>query len=175
MSTPNPAAMSILVTSRAHGDARGVFDAGDATLVLAHTWHAQAWGPRSLSPRKMYLATCVRVGGRMKRVFLHRLIMGEPVGMQIDHIDGNPLNNRRVNLRIVTARENRWNVRDERGYTWRPRHAKWEARIKVGGKGHLLGLFTTEEDARAAYLTAKKRLHPITARGLPRLPPSAPG
>lgn len=41
--------------------------------------------------------------------YLHRVIMGNPIDLVIDHVDRNPLNNTRENLRICTRKENNWN------------------------------------------------------------------
>ena len=46
-----------------------------------------------------------------KTLCMHRLIMKPPTGMVVDHINGNGLDNRRVNLRICTQRQNNWNHR----------------------------------------------------------------
>ena len=42
--------------------------------------------------------------------FLHRIVMGEPEDLVVDHINGDPLDNRRENLRIVTQQENNMNL-----------------------------------------------------------------
>ncbi len=52
---------------------------------------------------------------RRRRVFLHRFIMNPPGDMCVDHINGDPLDNRRVNMRICTPTENKRNRGANRG------------------------------------------------------------
>jgi len=110
-----------------------------------------------------------------KAVYLHRLIMervlGEPLGKRVvDHIDGNPLNNVRANLRAVTQVENlRNSVRvtgasGVRGVVWHNQREKWWARITVGGKLKSLGLFDAIEDAQSARLKAERDLWGVHPR-----------
>jgi hypothetical protein len=74
-------------------------------------------------------------------------------GMEIDHIDRNPFNNRCNNLREVTRRQNMQNTKRARGgATCYGR--TWIAQIFIQGKSHTLGPFNTELQARKAYLTA---------------------
>lgn len=59
----------------------------------------------------------VRKNGVKKTIYMHREIMGNPEGMTIDHINGNPLDNRKANLRVCTMSENQKNRRKVgRGY-----------------------------------------------------------
>lgn len=89
---------------------------------------------------------------------LHQIILGKKEGFEIDHIDRNPLNNCRLNLRYVTHHQNMMNTSKQknntsgfRGVTW-DRHAKkWAAQIFVNGKHLHLGLYTDIMDAAAAY------------------------
>ena len=78
----------------------------------------------------------------------------------VDHIDQNKTNNRADNLRWVTRSENQQNSDKHKGYYFSKRDKKWYARIRFGGKRHFLGLFKTKDEARAAYLAAKKKFHP---------------
>lgn len=76
-------------------------------------------------------------------------------GMELDHIDGNRSNNTHTNLREVDKSTNMHN-QSCKGYTWSARYKRWEAQIRVAGRQHFLGYFDTEEEARAAYVAAKK-------------------
>jgi len=78
----------------------------------------------------------------------------------IDHINRNPSDNSIENLRVVTQQQNQFN-RDGKGYSWDINRNKWAARIRLNGKTISIGRFDKEEDARAAYLEAKARLHII--------------
>jgi hypothetical protein len=100
-----------------------------------------------------------------KKYYVHRLVWIMHNGdieedLVIDHIDGNPSNNRIDNLRVVTLQENQFNKK-VKGYTWHKGNQKWSARIKVDGKSKFLGCFVKEEDAAQAYQVAKKELHII--------------
>ena len=74
-------------------------------------------------------------------------------GMEIDHIDRNPFNQRWHNLREVTRRQNMQNTHRSRGGAYRS-GSQWIASISLQGKSRVLGSFDTEREARAAYLAA---------------------
>lgn len=85
---------------------------------------------------------------------------------QIDHIDGDALNNRIDNLREAAHSENSQNRNKQNnnksgfmGVHWNKRADKWHAQIKHQGVRHHLGYFDTPEEAHAAYLKAKAELH----------------
>lgn len=104
--------------------------------------------------------------GRIKayaHVFVWELHYGAiPPGSLVDHINGDKLDNRIVNLRLVDKSGNAQNAR-HKGYFLDSRSGKYCAQIKLHGKAKWLGAFSTAEDARAAYLTAKKTLHTYAA------------
>ncbi len=101
-----------------------------------------------------------------KSVLMHRLIMQTPEGMQTDHKNGDGLDNRRENLRVCTRSQNRMNSGRQanntsgyKGVNLEKSVGKWRARIMVSGKHKSLGLFTTKEEAYAAYCVACVKFH----------------
>ncbi len=78
--------------------------------------------------------------------------------MEVDHIDRNPKNNKLENLRLVTRQQNSINKLDHalKGVHYRKDRNKFSAQIKVNGIKTHLGNFDTAEEARAAYLSARK-------------------
>jgi len=79
----------------------------------------------------------------------------------LDHINGIRDDNRICNLRSVTKQQNQWNQTKAKGYYWNKNRNKWYTQIKLNGKSITLGYFDKEEDARTAYLEAKKQYHII--------------
>ena len=88
---------------------------------------------------------------------------------QVDHINGNKLDNRIKNLRLATNQENQWNISSlqrnntsgKTGVTWYARCKKWVAQIEVRDnqkrKGYNLGYYTKKEDAIQARIEAEKK------------------
>lgn len=107
-----------------------------------------------------------------KDVRLHRLILNAGLGDVVDHIDGDPLNNRRMNLRICTQAGNMRNRRKFKGTLtskFKGVHkAKasglWIAKIGFEGKQRHIGCFSTEEEAARAYDQEARRLFGEFAR-----------
>ncbi|WDS60638.1 hypothetical protein BC7_00041 [Bacillus phage BC-7] len=95
-----------------------------------------------------------------KRILLHRLIMGNPVGYEIDHINRNKLDNRKENLRVCTKSENMHN-RGFKGITFNKACNQYVARITVNGIRVYLGKFDTELEAMNVYKEAKLLHHGI--------------
>lgn len=101
--------------------------------------------------------------------YAHRLVWlierGEFPSQFIDHINGNPRDNRITNLREATARLNSQNRRGPCrgapliGAYWNKTHGRWQSRIRADGKGRHLGWFDTADQAHAAYVAAKRALH----------------
>jgi hypothetical protein len=91
--------------------------------------------------------------------YMHRLIMGvtDPK-IDVDHRDGNGLNNTYDNLRVATHAQNIQNCKKQvtstsrfKGVSWRKDEQLWVARIQVNGKSRFLHYHKTEEDAARAY------------------------
>ena len=128
---------------------QAVIDAADYPRVANFSWHQASTG---------YARSQVRGSRRKQCVYMHRLIMDAPVGMEVDHIDGDPLNNHRVNLRLVTHSENQQNRRGPtrnnrsgfRGVVWHAYAGRYVARVTVQGKQICLGYFDRPADAARA-------------------------
>lgn len=99
-------------------------------------------------------------------LYAHRIIWlmeyGEWPELEIDHIDGDPLNNCITNLRSVTHIENMRNVRRQKnntskvtGIVWADREKKWSARINIKGKNVSCGYFIDWFDAVCARKSAE--------------------
>ncbi len=92
-----------------------------------------------------------------RTIIMHRVILAVSPGIQIDHADGDGLNNCRANLRICTASQNAhnskaaWGISKFKGVTFHKRTRKWQAQIGSNGKRIYLGSFSQEESAALAY------------------------
>jgi hypothetical protein len=84
----------------------------------------------------------------------------------IDHIDGNKLNNKIVNLRCATYGQNLQNISIKtkamsgfKGAYFHPKTKNWQAKIMIDGKTKSLGYYKTPEEAHQAYIDGKKKFH----------------
>ena len=115
--------------------------------------------------------------GRMSKdrrwVFLHREILGLKYGdgFKVDHINGNTLDNRKINLRICNTAENARNqkLRDRnttgyKGVSYHKKSGKYSARITVNYKLMWLGVFDTPKQAYEKYCEASKIYHGVFGR-----------
>ena len=104
-----------------------------------------------------------------KKYLNHRLIFLMHNGYSpecIDHIDGNPLNNRIENLRDATFSQNLQNSKTYttnksgvKGVNWNKQHNKWQALIQTGGKAKHIGYFKELDAATDAVKSARLNLH----------------
>lgn len=102
-----------------------------------------------------------------KIVRIHRIIMcvKDPKDI-IDHISGNTLDNRKLNLRIVTNALNAANHKESKrntsgvcGVSFRKDTNKWRVRIRENGKEITIGQFDNLIDAAIARMNAEKRIY----------------
>jgi hypothetical protein len=117
-----------------------IIDESDIPLVGRHSWHlSNGYAVTKCSARTIYM---------------HRLLLKPPPELEVDHIDGDRLNNRRLNLRLADDVQQRANQIARpgsrsryRGVTWDATGKKWAARLG----SRWLGSYMTEEEAALAF------------------------
>lgn len=98
----------------------------------------------------------------IRHIYMHRQIIGAPIGIQVDHKNGNTLDNRRSNLRLATNGQNRANSKPSArsGFKGVYKHwNRWRAGIRHNKKLKWLGVFESPEMAHEAYKKAASKLH----------------
>jgi hypothetical protein len=129
-------------------------DAADYELVSSCKWEAHRSGSaiyaRQLGP------------SGTKRIRMHRLILGAPDGIQVDHASGDTLDNRRANLRLASNQENARNRKTTsrnivglKGVERRP-NGSYRATLHTGERRLRFGPFATAEEAALAYDSAAR-------------------
>ncbi len=104
-------------------------------------------------------------GRKPSHFLMHRLIMRAQKGQEVDHINGDRLDNRRENLRIATHKQNSYNSKSRggssqyKGVTWDKQTNKWRSLIRENGKVLALGRFDSEQQAARAYDLKAKEIH----------------
>jgi hypothetical protein len=136
---------------------KGLFalvDEQDFSVVSDFTWSASLPSKRSTP----YAAAWSKgVTSKTRKIYMHRFLLGFPVG-GVDHVNGNSLDNRRANLRRCNQSQNSANRRKGTATSSKfkgvCRHRnKWKAQIggAQGVRTKYLGVFEDEEDAARAY------------------------
>lgn len=114
------------------------------------------WSVHKKNKTTKYAIGNLKRNGRWRTRLLHRFILGDiPDGKEVDHINGNGLDNRKNNLRIVTHQQNAFNRgKNTKGVCWHKQIRKWQAQIKINQKQIYLGIFENLQDAIKARETA---------------------
>jgi hypothetical protein len=136
--------------------------AGHLFLIDAEDWPRISefkWSVSSDGGKRMYVST--RIEG--KKTYLHRMILKAPYSQTVDHRNGDPLDNRKANLRLATHQQNMFNCGKRstykgkptasifKGVTWDRSRGRHMAQIMKNGINHYLGRFMDERSAAIAY------------------------
>lgn len=140
---------------RLTGGLYALVDDQDFEKLSRYRWRVNAQG---YAVRREYtrISKGVRHG---KDIRMHRQIMDEPEGLEVDHKNGNGLDNQRPNLRVATHRQNMFNRRKQSnnksgfiGVSWSKQNKKWYACIGLPNrKTKCIGFFDDVIEAAKAY------------------------
>jgi len=127
-----------------------LIDDEDYDLISGSCWRAKK-GIKTYYARR----DVVRPNGTRSTQLMHTLITG---WFQVDHSNGDGLDNRKENLRKATTSQNHANISKRssgsssfKGVDWHKRTRKWRARVMKNYEDNHIGYFDNEEDAARAY------------------------
>lgn len=133
----------------ANSDAVAIVDEADYAALSTSRWLLHSAG---------YACRTEKRDGKRVTVLMHRVILGAPNGVNVDHRDGRPLNNRRANLRPCTQSQNCANAKKResassryKGVARSYRPVGWRAQATLHRRNTSIGYFATEEEAARAY------------------------
>jgi hypothetical protein len=137
-------------------------DDSDFLKLKKFKWYANKGGKNFYALRNYYLPGKIR-----KTMRMHALIMGPaPDGFEVDHVDGNGLNNQRKNLRFCTKSQNAMNVGKRlhntsgfKGVSWDNATKKWKVQININKKQCYLGVYSDKLSAYEVYCKACVKFH----------------
>lgn len=135
-------------------------DECDFERLNRHKWQVNV---RNGRPRQA--GRTERRNQKSRYLTMHRVIMNPPEHRIVDHINRNPLDNRRANLRLSTPQQNSWNrscPRNSKGskYTGVSLDRdgqKWRVRIVIDGESRFLGYYDDEKAAAMAFDKAARK------------------
>jgi hypothetical protein len=148
--------MKFIILTNGH---KAIVDDEDYDHLKQYNWYA-------FKPYKITYA--VRKGKRGERltVRMHRQIMQVTKNQTIDHINGNGLDNRKINLRLCDASTNQANMRstynkktsEYKGVSWNRNEKSWVSQIQYQKRKFFLGYYKSEKEAAIAYNAAARVL-----------------
>jgi hypothetical protein len=125
-----------------------ILDDADFSLIAQFKWYAQR------HRHTFYAISSVRIAGKKTTIKMHRVLLGAMPGQEVDHDDGDGLNNRRHNIKIATRAANQQNQHAIRSVTgamgvYPTRSGKFQAQLKRNGRSIGLGTFASIAGASA--------------------------
>ena len=149
-----------------------VIDTSDLERADEHPWNWYAiWSKNSKS---FYCQGNVNHNGFKTTIMFHRFLTKCPKDMVCDHFNNDTLDNRRINIRVVTDAQNKQNhngaqsnnTSGVRGVYWNKANGKWVAQMKVNAKQTYLGSFETIEEAECVVRKSRAKNHPFSKEAI---------
>ncbi len=145
-----------------------IVDDEDYERLNQFKWHS------CLSRNTCYAGRGIKIDSKNNKIYMHREIMNPPNGTQIDHRNGNGLDNRKSNMRACTSQQNGFNTKRAqknnslgiKGVSLVKKINKFEARIMFNSKIIRLGYFNVMGDADSAYRIAEEKYFGEFARNI---------
>lgn len=145
-------------------------DAEDFEKIDKYRWHAakQRDGFRIICHMRL------EPKGPKKGIYMHRVVIDAPKGKLVDHINCDPSDNRKKNLRLTDFKGNghnrkhlhSTNTSGVRNVTWHKRDKHWQACLNVEGKVIYLGGFDEIEQAKEAVEHARRKHMPFSQEAM---------
>ena len=136
-------------------------DDDDYEMLNMYKWYIKKGGNTFYAARSIFSKD-----GNQKTIRMHRLLLNAPKGIEVDHKDGNGLNNQKSNIRLATRSQNRMNRPKQsrntsgfKGVSWDKTHRVWMAYITLNNVQKNLGYFKSKQEAYQARRKANIEYH----------------
>ena len=150
-----------IINSKKYGKQIVLLDDEDYDKVVKEKYSLSVTWDKTI--KNFYVAFTAKPKNSSSRL-LHRYLLNPPKELTVDHINRNPLDNRRCNLRICTQFENNQNQSSNKsgkvGVSFNKKQNKYVAYIKVKRKHITLGEFKNFDDAVKCRLEAEEKYFP---------------
>lgn len=153
--------MKIIQLTRGHS---ALIDDEDFEKISSVKWCSDGGSP-------CYAVRVKSINGKPKMIYMHHEVLPRKKGFDVDHINGNGLDNRLQNLRYATHSQNVFstgmysnNTSGTKGVYWEEKSGLWYSRITHDGTVHSLGWFKVKEDAITARKKAEKEKFGVFVR-----------
>lgn len=130
-------------------------DDEDFESLIINKWHYARKGSNGYAKRQFRCSD-----GKQRPIRMHRFVLGLGFGNkpEVDHINGNGLDNQKSNLRICSGMQNKWNATTHHtnrsgfiGVCFAKRKNKWQAQARNNNRVVWLGYYDTKTEAARAY------------------------